>query len=47
MIENADHCKLDSKARNSIGKTGFQLAEGFRKFKNVDLIKRKLPPGTF
>ena len=47
MIENAESSKLDFKIKDCYGRTAFQLAESRRNHGIVDLIKRKLPAGTF
>ena len=43
MIDNSRDYKFDLEAKDNDGKTGFQLAEDFKKLCVVDLIKRKLP----
>ena len=47
MIEHAELLNLNFKAKNCLGKTALQELERFGKHDIVDLIKRKLPAGTF
>ena len=47
MIENAESSKLDLKIKANDGRTAFQLAEFAERTDIVNLIKRKLPTGTF
>ena len=47
MIENAESSKLDFKIKDCKGRTAFQGAKLFGKQNIVDLIKSKLPAGTF
>ena len=47
MIENAETSKLNLKIKDNHGCTAFQLAEFAGKQGIVDLIKRKLPTGTY
>ena len=49
MIENAESSNLDFKIKTKgrYGFTAFQLAQVLGRDNSVDLIKRKLPSGTF
>ena len=53
MIEealNVKNCRFDLKAKDKKGHTGFQLAKKLGlpcQIRVVDLIERKLPPGTY
>ena len=47
MINHVESSKLDLKVKNKSGKTAFQLAKIHRRHEIVDLIKKKLPLGTF
>ena len=47
MIEHAESLKLNFKIKDMIGETAFQIAKNYGKLDIVDLIKKKLPAGTF
>ena len=47
MIEHAESSKLNFKIKCDSGKTAIQIAESNEFHDVVDLIKRKLPAGTF
>ena len=47
MIEHAESSNLNFKIKDKFGATAFQVAEWEEKHDIVDLMKRKLPAGTF